>query len=97
MTGPAADWRPPGRRDWKCDYGTDGASIHIRPRNDLIWHPATEDCPCGPTPTHLHIDSPVQWLVAHHALDNRESAPPGLYEPAADPTDPPGGDGCVGV
>lgn len=66
-----ADPHPPGPRDWKCDYNPTATEVHIRPRNDHIWHSADDDCPCGPTSNYLDIDSPCRWLIVHHALDRR--------------------------
>ncbi len=87
------DPRPPGPRDWKCDYDLTGTAVHIRPRNDHIWHPADDDCPCGPTSEYLDLDPDIatRWVVVHHALDGR-SKRDGRYEPADGPTDGWGGD-----
>lgn len=69
--GPHSDPRPPGPRDWKCDYSLDQTEVHVRPRNDHIWHQADEDCPCGPTYTYVDLDTPIRWIAIHHALDGR--------------------------
>lgn len=66
------DRRPPGPRDWKCEYSLDRRGVHIRPRNDLIWHDLDEDCPCGPVQSLIPIDgTDVDWVVVHHPLDRR--------------------------
>jgi hypothetical protein len=88
------DWRPPGPRDFKCDYSPDGTAVHIRPRNDLIWHTADDDCPCGPDSTNIDLsdDGPyayARWIVVHHALDGR-GRPQGGYTPGEPPAAGPG-------
>jgi hypothetical protein len=65
------DRRPPGPRDWKVDVSLNGLEVHVRPRNDLTWHPADDECTCGPT-TWPRLDGDTRWLVVHHALDGRE-------------------------
>lgn len=80
------DWRPPGHRGWRCDYNPAYTEVHLRPRNDLIWHPLDDDCACGPTTSYVVLDGPgPRWFVVHHALDGRPVAPPGTYEPAPGP------------
>lgn len=94
MTDPAAaDTRPPGPRDWKCDYDLGRTAVHIRPRNDLMWHTLDDECPCGPTSTYLDLDTDIttRWLTVHHALDGREKRG-GHYVPSGDPTDWPDDD-----
>lgn len=94
MAHTAEDWRPPGPRDWKCEYSPDGSAVHIRPRNDLTWHSLDDDCPCGPTSTHLPLDADAccQWLVIHHALDGRHALTGHTIAPRQGPTDGDGGD-----
>lgn len=84
----ADDWRAPGPRDWKCEYNATGTEIHVRPRNDLMWHHDTSDCPCGPAVTHLDDlpDSDARRLAIHHALDGR-ARPDGGFTPDPLPTD----------
>ncbi len=62
------------RGGWKLDPSFDGSTIHARPRDDLIWHPLDEECPCGPTSVELVDESGghVVWGVLHHALDGRD-------------------------
>ena len=50
-------------------------SLHILPRNDLIEHETTEDCPCGITTEPVEReDGSMGWLHVHHSLDGREAA-----------------------
>jgi hypothetical protein len=86
VTTVTRDWRAPGPRDWKCEYNLAGTEVHVRPRNDLIWHPATTECPCGPSQHYVDMDGDVRWIVIHHALDGRPHEE-GRYSPAAGPCD----------
>lgn len=96
MADTPADPRPDGPRDFKCDYSLDGTAVHIRPRNDHIWHELDDDCPCGPTSQAPGLDGPVRWIVIHHALDGR--APQGgQYAPDGQPTDNDDPDGYAGT
>lgn len=85
MNAPHSDRRPAGPRDWKCDYNLDTTAVHIRPRNDHIWHTLDDECPCGPQPQYIDTDTACRWLVIHHALDQRQLQPGG-YTPAPGPT-----------
>lgn len=89
----SADRRPPGPRDWKCDYSIDATAVHIRPRNDLMWHDLDDDCPCGPQSQYLDVGTDCRWLILHHALDGRGRSQGG-YSPTPGPTgatrEPPG-------
>lgn len=47
--------------------------LHIIPDNDLVDHEPTRDCVCGPATDITHgDDGEQQWIITHHALDNRE-------------------------
>lgn len=47
--------------------------LHIIPDNDLIDHEPTNRCICGPRTDITHGDNgEQQWIITHHALDNRE-------------------------
>lgn len=89
-----ADWRAPGPRGWKSELDPTGTEVHIRPRGDLIYH-SFEDCPCGPTTSHIDLDeTPVAWFVVHHPLDDRGAPPEGHYiASAAGPCPPRDDDG----
>ncbi|WBB94206.1 hypothetical protein [Verrucosispora sp. WMMC514] len=50
-----------------------GDDTHVIPRDDLIAHTATDDCPCGPRPEPVkRADGSVGWLYVHASLDGRE-------------------------
>ncbi|MCW2886995.1 MAG: hypothetical protein JWL58_3857 [Streptosporangiaceae bacterium] len=52
-------------------------SLHVVPVDDLIDHPTTEDCVCGPRSQPVkQDDGSVRWLIVHHALDGREQHEP---------------------
>lgn len=52
--------------------GTDNGA-HVRPLNDVVEHPASEDCVCGPRVEPVpRDDGSMAWLVVHHSLDGRE-------------------------
>ncbi len=92
-----ADRRLPGPRDWRCDLALhDPCEVHIRPRNDLIWHELTDDCVCGPEALQPSDDEcgPVRWLYLHNALDGRERQQGG-YSPTPSPVDSGGDPGAV--
>lgn len=60
---------------WRVEFDPQGETVHARPRNDLIWHPLTEDCVCGPAMEvcyRIVDDAPVPLLM-HHSLDGREA------------------------
>ncbi|OBC11465.1 hypothetical protein A5784_35085 [Mycobacterium sp. 852013-50091_SCH5140682] len=47
--------------------------VHVTPRGDLIDHPLTADCVCGPTLEPVERDDGTfGWLYTHHSLDGRE-------------------------
>jgi hypothetical protein len=47
--------------------------VHVKPRNDLIQHDSTEDCPCGPTAKPVkRADGSIGWVFIHPSLDGRE-------------------------
>lgn len=47
--------------------------MHVRPIGDLIEHPMTDDCPCGPrTEPVTRDDGSIGWVIVHHSLDGRE-------------------------
>lgn len=52
----------------------DGDEVHVIPCGDLIDHPTSPDCPCGPTTEPIEReDGSVGWLHTHHSLDGREA------------------------
>jgi hypothetical protein len=58
------------RGGWKTDRGiADPSEVHVRPRDDLMWHPLDMHCVCGPRVEHR----PPGWVVIHHSLDGRET------------------------
>lgn len=89
------DRRQPGPRTWRCDVSIGGTDVHLRPRNDHIWHSLDDDCPCGPEAI-LGVDLatavPSVWIYIHHALDNR-ARQLGGHTPTADPCGRRGDDG----
>ena len=49
------------------------ADLHVTPRNDLIAHTLTDDCPCGPRDEPVkREDGSMGWITVHHSLDGRE-------------------------
>jgi hypothetical protein len=77
---PPTDGGPPPPRVrglWKSCWSIDGREVHVRPRNDHIWHPLTDDCVCGPSTEPIYPDDDsaeiLAWLVTHQALDGREA------------------------
>lgn len=49
------------------------ASVHVTPVDDLIDHPADDDCVCGPTGQRVEgVDGEIGWIMVHHSLDGRE-------------------------
>jgi hypothetical protein len=68
----AVDRRPPGPRDWKIDYTFDDTEVHVRPRNDHVFHTLSDDCVCGPE-TMPKLPGDLRWLIVHHPLDGRQA------------------------
>lgn len=68
------------RGPWKIDLTFDADELHVRPRDDLAWHPLERDCPCRPredTAQLLGPDGRVDLPVFFHAaLDGRAIPPP---------------------
>lgn len=69
------------RGPWKIDLDYAGTALHVRPRNDLAWHPLDDGCHCLPTTDTAEIrDSdgdPVHLPVFFHAaLDARDVPAP---------------------
>jgi hypothetical protein len=69
------------RGPWKVDLGFHGEALHVRPRNDAVWHPLADTCHCLPTSDVAELrDSdgdPVHLPVYFHvALDARDVRPP---------------------
>lgn len=64
----------PGPQRWKLDHDIAGKDMHLRPRNDHIWHRLEPECVCGPFPRPLNDDDGVLllWVYEHHPLDGRE-------------------------
>lgn len=63
---------------WKVAWSICGEVLHVRPVNDLTWHPLEHDCVCGPDVSPLRAQpsgDQVGWAVIHHALDGRETIP----------------------
>lgn len=57
---------------WTADLLRVG-EVHVTPDEDLIDHPMSEDCACGPTAEPVPGDKGfVGWVVTHHSLDGRE-------------------------
>jgi hypothetical protein len=57
---------------WTADRVRDG-EVHVRPDSDLVVHPMSEDCACGPTTEPVQaVDGYVGWIHVHHSLDGRE-------------------------
>lgn len=57
---------------WVSGYEP-GTDVHVRPVGDLIEHPMTDDCVCGPTTEPVERpDGSFGWVVTHHSLDGRE-------------------------
>ncbi len=51
-----------------------GLHVHVRPVNDLVQHPFSEDCVCGPAVEAVpRDDGSMAWLYTHHSLDGREA------------------------
>jgi hypothetical protein len=80
---------------WKIDLDFDGAAMHVRPRNDHVWHPLSDACHCIPTTDVAELTDcegrPLHLPVYFHvALDGRTvPAPrPGI------PHHAPGGPAC---
>jgi hypothetical protein len=47
--------------------------VHVRPCEDIVEHPLSEACVCGPGVEFVpSANGPDGWLVVHHALDGRE-------------------------
>lgn len=50
-------------------------TAHVVPRGDLVDHPATDGCACGPAAQAVkRSDGSVGWVMIHHALDGREAS-----------------------
>lgn len=50
-------------------------SVHVVPVDDLIDHPLTDDCPCGPRVEPVERDDgTIGWLHVHASLDGREQS-----------------------
>jgi hypothetical protein len=68
------------RGPWKVDTSLAGDEIHVRPRNDLMWHPLDPRCACGPQEQTVPLSGgsePAEAAVyLHAALDGREVPPP---------------------
>ncbi len=69
------------RGPWKVDLDFDGEALHVRPRDDRVWHPLDAGCHCLPPGEVAELrDSdgdPVHLPVfLHVALDAREVRPP---------------------
>lgn len=48
-------------------------TVHVLPYRDLIEHPMSDDCTCGPTSQPVkRDDGSIGWVVIHHSLDGRE-------------------------
>lgn len=57
---------------WASERAT-ADDVHVVPRADLIDHPLTPDCTCGPTCEPVpRDDGTYGWLYTHHSLDGRE-------------------------
>jgi hypothetical protein len=49
--------------------------VHVRPLDDLIEHPQTDECPCGPACEAVPADDgSYGWMYTHHSLDGREAS-----------------------
>lgn len=69
------------RGPWKIDLDYLGEALHVRPRNDMVWHPLDPGCHCIPTSDVAELrdcdGDPVHLPVYFHvALDAREVPPP---------------------
>lgn len=61
------------RGGWKLCVSFDGTELHLRPRDDLMYHPLDSACFCGPqTQPVERIDGVELTAVIHHSLDGRE-------------------------
>lgn len=50
---------------------------HVVPVGDLIEHPLTDDCLCGPRVEAVQReDGSTGWMYVHHSLDGRELTEP---------------------
>lgn len=60
---------------WRVEFDPQGETVHARPRHDLIWHPPTKDCVCGPATEVCYriVDGEPVLLLVHHSLDGREA------------------------
>jgi hypothetical protein len=67
-----------GRGGWKLDPDLDGIDLHVRPRDDVIWHPLDPDCVCGPRATEARHTTTGRetTMYVHHSLDGRELREP---------------------
>ena len=49
------------------------SDVHVVPVGDLIEHPLSDDCLCGPRVEPVpREDGSTGWLYVHHSLDGRE-------------------------
>lgn len=59
---------------WVAAY-EQGTDVHVRPLGDLVAHPMSVDCVCGPTTEPVQRqDGSYGWVVVHHSLDGREAS-----------------------
>lgn len=69
------------RGPWKIDLDFPGEVLHVRPRDDAVWHALAEDCHCLPSGDVCELrdedGDPVHLQVFFHvALDGRAVPPP---------------------
>jgi hypothetical protein len=51
----------------------DGSELHVRPRDDVMFHPLARDCFCGPDTAPVERFDGIELVaVIHHSLDGRE-------------------------
>lgn len=61
------------RGPWKTEASYAGDAVHIRPRDDLRWHPLDETCWCGPARAEAEtLDGEDVPVWQHIAADGRE-------------------------
>ena len=60
---------------WVTDWVPADDTAYVRPINDAVEHPLSDDCACGPTTEPVpRPDGTVGWLVTHHSRTESEDA-----------------------
>ena len=49
------------------------SAVDVLPKDDLVTHEASDDCPCGPRVEAVkRTDGSIGWVAVHASLDGRE-------------------------